>query len=79
MSSQKETDHCESSSRYKELEIALEEEKSLSRARNILLESNIKELNDVYLSLNDKLKALRSRDERIKGFEAQLVRANKLS
>jgi two-component system, NtrC family, sensor kinase len=79
MSPPKETDQCESSGRYKELEIALEEEKSLSRARNMLLESNIKELNDVYLSLNDKLKALRSRDERIKGFEAQLVRANKLS
>ena len=63
----------------RDLEIALEEEKSLSRARNILLESNIEELNDVYRALNDKLKALRNRDERIKGFEAQLVRANKLS
>lgn len=62
-----------------ELEIALEEEKNLSRTRNILLESNIKELNDVYVVLNDKLKAIRSRDDRIKGFEAQLVRANKLS
>lgn len=62
-----------------ELEIALEEEKSLSRTRNTLLESNIKELNDVYVVLNDKLKAIRSRDDRIKGFEAQLVRANKLS
>ncbi len=63
----------------RDLEIALEEEKSLSSARNFLLESNIKELNDVYTILNDKLKALRLRDERIKGFEAQLVRANKLS
>ncbi len=65
--------------RIRELEIALEEEKSLSRARNILLESNIKELNDVYTTLNDKLRALRKKDERIKGFEAELVRANKLS
>ncbi|MBP1748716.1 MAG: two-component sensor histidine kinase [Deltaproteobacteria bacterium] len=63
----------------RDLEIALEEEKSLSKARNVLLESNIKELNDVYHTLNDKLKVLRNRDERIKGFEAQLVRANKLS
>ncbi len=63
----------------RDLEIALEEEKSLSRARSILLESNIKELNDVYVVLNDKLKTLRNREERIKGFEAQLVRANKLS
>lgn len=65
--------------RVRDLEIALEEEKSLSRARSILLESNIKELNDVYVVLNDKLKALRNREERIKGFEAQLVQANKLS
>ncbi len=65
--------------RVRELEISLEEEKNLSRARNTLLESNIEELNDVYTVLNDKLKAIRSRDERIKGFEAQLVRANKLS
>lgn len=65
--------------RVRELEIALEDERNLSRARNTLLESNIKELNDVYITLNDKLKAIRSRDERIKGFEAQLVMANKLS
>lgn len=65
--------------RTRDLEIALEEEKSLSRARNTLLESNIQELNDVYVALNDKLKVLRNREERIKSFEAQLVRANKLS
>ncbi|MDD3847116.1 MAG: ATP-binding protein [Syntrophorhabdaceae bacterium] len=65
--------------RVRDLEIALEEERSLSRARNILLEKNIEELNEVYVALNDKLKTLRIREERIKGFEAQLVRANKLS
>lgn len=75
----KENDECEASSRHKQLEMELEEEKSLSRARNILLEANINELNDVYIALNDKLKTLRNREERIKGFEAQLVRANKLS
>jgi signal transduction histidine kinase len=61
------------------LEIALEEERSLSRARNTLLETNIRELNDVYAVLNEKLKALRVREERIKRFEGELVRANKLS
>lgn len=65
--------------KVRELEIALEEEKSLSKARGILLESNVRELNDIYVVLNDKLKAIRNRDERIKGFEAELVRANKLS
>ncbi len=65
--------------RVRELEIALEEERSLSRARNILLETNIRELNEVYAVLNEKLKALRIREERIKGFEGELVRANKLS
>ncbi len=69
----------DTTARLRDLEIALEEEKSLSRARNTLLESNIKELNDVYTTLNDKLKAVRLRDERIKGFEAELLRANKLS
>lgn len=65
--------------RTRDLEIALEEERSLSRARSTLLETNIKELNDVYAVLNDKLKTLRIREERIKRFEGELVRANKLS
>ncbi|OPY00341.1 MAG: Sporulation kinase D [Syntrophorhabdus sp. PtaB.Bin047] len=65
--------------RTRSLEIALEEERSLSRARSTLLETNIKELNDVYAVLNEKLKALRFREERIKRFEGELVRANKLS
>jgi hypothetical protein len=70
---------AQATDRTRDLEIALEEERSLSSARNTLLETNIKELNDVYVALNEKLKALRDREERIKGFEAQLVRANKLS
>ncbi len=79
MTPRKKKGEAPSADRTRDLEIALEEEKSLSRARNTLLESNIKELNDVYVALNDKLKVLRNRDERIKSFEAQLVRANKLS
>ena len=65
--------------KLRELEITLEEERSLSKARNTLLEANIKELDDIYIVLDEKLKSLRSKDERIKGFEAELVRANKLS
>jgi signal transduction histidine kinase len=65
--------------RQKELEVALEEARSLSETRYRLLVANIKELNDVYDALRGKLKELRRRDERIKGFEEDLVRANKLS
>ena len=65
--------------RLRELEITLEEERSLSKARNTLLESNIKELDDIYVVLNDKLRSLRAKDERINSFQAELVRANKLS
>ena len=59
--------------------MALEEERSLSRARNNLLVANVKELNDVYDALRQKLAELRRRDERIKSFEGELVKANKLS
>jgi molecular chaperone GrpE (heat shock protein) len=47
-----------------ELELALEEEKSLSQARNKLLEANIKELNEVYDALREKLIELRRRNEK---------------
>jgi signal transduction histidine kinase len=65
--------------RFRELEIALEEEHNLTEATKTLLQANIKELDSVYIALNEKLRALRLRDERIKGFEAELFRANKLS
>jgi two-component system NtrC family sensor kinase len=65
--------------RLKELEMALEEEKSLSQARNKLLAANIKELNEVYDALREKLTELRRRDARIKSFEGELIKANKLS
>ncbi|HBA53531.1 MAG TPA: hypothetical protein DCZ04_03495 [Syntrophorhabdus aromaticivorans] len=65
--------------RQRALEVTLEEEKSISRARNAVLLANIKELNEVYDALREKLKELRHKDERIRGFEAELVRANKLS
>lgn len=62
-----------------ELEMALEEERSLSRTRNKLLEANIEELNEVYDALREKLNELRRRNEKIRAFEEQLVKANKLS
>jgi signal transduction histidine kinase len=65
--------------RVMELELALEEERSLSQARNTLLEANIRELNEVYDALREKLNELRRRNEKIRIFEEQLVKANKLS
>jgi two-component system NtrC family sensor kinase len=65
--------------RVKELEMVLEEERSLSQARNKLLAANIKELNEVYDALREKLTELRRRDARIKSFEGELIKANKLS
>jgi signal transduction histidine kinase len=65
--------------KLKKLEMALEEERSLSQARNKLLAANIKELNEVYDALREKLAELRRRDARIKSFEGELIRANKLS
>ena len=62
-----------------ELELALEEARSLSQARNKLLEANIRELNEVYDALREKLNELRRRNEKIRIFEEQLVKANKLS
>ena len=62
-----------------ELELALEEERSLSQTRNKLLEANIKELNEVYEALREKLNELRRRNEKIRVFEEKLVKANKLS
>jgi signal transduction histidine kinase len=65
--------------REQELAIALEEERSLSRARMRLLEENIRELNEVYDALRLKLNDIRQRDRRIKDFEEELIRANRLS
>ncbi|HAX17843.1 MAG TPA: hypothetical protein DCY00_04525 [Actinobacteria bacterium] len=65
--------------RLMELEIEIEEVKNLSRTRNILLETNIKELNDAYRALNEKLREIRDRDKKINAFEDEFRKANKLS
>jgi signal transduction histidine kinase len=68
-----------SEKRQKELEIELEETRSLSQTRNRLLLANIQELDGAYNVLKEKLKELKRRDERIKSFQEELTRANKLS
>jgi len=65
--------------RLRQLEIELEESKSLSQAQNKLLIAHIKELNDTYSALKERLDTLRQKNERIKTFEDQLMKANKLS
>jgi signal transduction histidine kinase len=65
--------------KLRQLEMELEEVKSLSRTQNKLLVAHIKELNDTYSALKEKLDALREKNERIKTFEDQLMKANKLS
>jgi two-component system sensor histidine kinase AtoS len=65
--------------RITELEIELEDAKNLGAARERLLVKNIEELNEVYLSLRDKVSEIRERDQRIREFDAILTRANRLS
>ncbi|HPP05951.1 MAG TPA: ATP-binding protein [Syntrophorhabdaceae bacterium] len=65
--------------RIKELEIELEDLKSLSEAKGRLISAHIEELNHVYNALNEKFTELKERNEKIKRIEDELVRANKLS
>jgi signal transduction histidine kinase len=65
--------------RVKACEIELEDAKGLATARERLLLANIKELNDVYAALREKIRELRERDERIRSFDEMMTRANRLS
>jgi signal transduction histidine kinase len=65
--------------RARECEIELEEAKGLASAREKLLLANIKELNEVYESLRQKVRELRERDARIRAFDEMLTRASRLS
>jgi signal transduction histidine kinase len=65
--------------RLRELETELEETRSLSQARSKLLEANVKELNEVYTVLNEKIKEIRRKEARIRSFDDELIKANKLS
>ncbi|MCX8110502.1 MAG: ATP-binding protein [Syntrophorhabdaceae bacterium] len=65
--------------RIQELEIELEDVKSLTDTRSRLLDAHIKELNDVYNALNERFTELRDKTERLKRIENELIKANKLS
>lgn len=72
-------DHESLKKRLKELEIELEDLKSLTDAKSRLLDAHIHELSEVYNALNEKFVELKEKNERIRRFEDELVRANKLS
>jgi signal transduction histidine kinase len=65
--------------RIKELEIELEDAKNLSRARERLLIANIRELNESYNALREKVRDIRERDKKIRDFTEVLTRANRLA
>jgi len=62
-----------------ELEIELEDAKDLSSARERLLIANIKELNESYNALREKVNDIRERDKKIRDFTEVLTRANRLA
>ncbi|MGD0228996.1 MAG: ATP-binding protein [Syntrophorhabdales bacterium] len=62
-----------------ECEIQLEDATGLASAREELLLTNLKELNDVYAALKEKIREIKERDARIRSFDEVLTRANRLS
>jgi two-component system sensor histidine kinase AtoS len=65
--------------RVRELEIELDDAKNLSRARERLLIANVKELNESYDALREKVRDIRERDKKIRDFAEVLTRANRLA
>jgi signal transduction histidine kinase len=62
-----------------ECEIQLEDAKGLASAREKLLFANVKELNEVYGTLREKMREIEERDARIRSLDEVLTRANRLS
>jgi signal transduction histidine kinase len=60
-------------------EIELEDARGLASVRERLLLANIKELNDVYKTLKEKIGEIRERDARIRSFDELMTRTNRLS
>ena len=62
-----------------ECEVQLEDAKGLASAREKLLLANVKELNEVYGTLREKIREIEERDARIRSLDEVLTRANRLS
>jgi signal transduction histidine kinase len=60
-------------------EIELEDAKGLATAREKLLLANLKELNEVYDVLREKIREIGERDARIRSFDEVITRENRLS
>ncbi|MCS7281575.1 MAG: ATP-binding protein [Desulfobacterota bacterium] len=61
------------------LELVISEEKELSEVRRKLLEKSLKEMEELYASLKEKLEDLKQKDLKIREIAEKLERANKLS
>jgi signal transduction histidine kinase len=62
-----------------ECEVQRDDARSLASARERLLIDNVKELNEVYGALSEKMREVEERDERIRALDEVLTRANRLS
>jgi signal transduction histidine kinase len=62
-----------------ECEVQLEDAKGLASTREKLLFANVKELNEVYGTLREKMREIEERDARIRSLDEVLTRANRLS
>jgi signal transduction histidine kinase len=68
-----------SDSKLGECEVQLEDAKGLASAKEKLLLANVKELNEVYGTLREKIREIEERDARIRSLDEVLTRANRLS
>ncbi len=66
-------------SKLGECEIQLEDARGLASDREKLLLANVKELDEVYGTLREKIRELEERDARIRSLDEVLTRANRLS
>jgi signal transduction histidine kinase len=62
-----------------ECEVQLDDARSLASARERLLIDNVRELNEVYGALREKMREVEERDERIRALDEVITRANRLS
>jgi signal transduction histidine kinase len=65
--------------KVRDCEIDLEAARGLATQRERLLLENLKELNRAHGELGQKVRELKERDERIRGFDEVMTRANRLS
>jgi signal transduction histidine kinase len=65
--------------KLRELELELEEERGISKAKDRLLMETIKEMEAIYETLKSKLRDIREKDARLRRIEQDLVRLDRLT